>query len=149
MKIRPYVSTDQEALLQLIRLNVPLYFAEEEVEDYRNYLEREIDCYFVVEEQGKLIGAGGINLLDQQSEGRISWDVIAPDAQGKGVGRALLQHRLNILVNMPSITKIRVRTTQLVYPFYEKQGFVVQNIQPDFWAVGLDLYDMEYKPNKG
>ncbi|MGG5507406.1 MULTISPECIES: GNAT family N-acetyltransferase [unclassified Myroides] len=146
MKIRPYIESDKEALLQLIEKNVPLYFATEEIEEYKRYLEEEIDQYFVVEENGQLLGAGGINVLVKEKEGRISWDVIAPASQGKGIGRALLLYRLRILQKIPAIDHIRVRTSQVVYPFYEKYGFVIKQIQKDFWAEGLDLYDMYYEP---
>ncbi|MBB1139750.1 GNAT family N-acetyltransferase [Myroides sp. WP-1] len=146
MKIRPYIESDKKALLQLIEWNVPLYFAPEEIEEYQRYLEEEIDQYFVVEEDGQLLGAGGINVLVKEKEGRISWDVVAPASQGKGIGRALLLYRLSILGKIPAIDHIRVRTSQVVYPFYEKYGFVVKQIQKDFWAEGLDLYDMYYEP---
>lgn len=148
MKIRPYIESDKNALIQLIEENVPLYFAPEEVEEYKRYLEEEIDQYFVVEEAGQLIGAGGINVLVKEKEGRISWDVVAPASQGKGIGRALLLYRLGILKKIPAVNCIRVRTSQVVYPFYEKYGFVTKQVQKDFWAKGLDLYDMEFEPEK-
>ncbi|MBB1149490.1 GNAT family N-acetyltransferase [Myroides sp. NP-2] len=148
MKIRPYIESDKNALLQLIEWNVPLYFAAEEVAEYKRYLEEELDQYFVVEDEGQLVGAGGINVLVKEKEGRISWDMVAPAFQGKGIGRALLLYRLGILQKIPAIDRIRVRTSQVVYPFYEKYGFVTKQIQKDFWAVGLDLYDMEFEPQK-
>jgi hypothetical protein len=36
-----------------------------------------------------------------------------------------------------------VRTTQLVYPFYQKLGFEIRKSEPDFWAPGFDLVEME------
>lgn len=147
-KIRSYIETDKEALLRLLEANVPLYFSVEEIADYKQYLETEIEQYFVVEEDGVLLGGGGINILENQKEGRISWDVIAPSSQGKGIGRDLLLYRLAILKNTTSVQHIRVRTSQVVYPFYEKYGFVSKEIKKDFWAEGLDLYDMYYEPKK-
>lgn len=148
MKIRPYIETDKNELIRLIEWNVPLYFALEEVEEYKRYLEEEIDQYFVVEVEGRLVGAGGINVIAKEKEGRISWDVVAPALQGKGIGRALLLYRLEILQKMQDIDRIRVRTSQVVYPFYEKYGFVTKQIVENFWAAGLDLYDMDYEPLK-
>jgi len=57
----------------------------------------------------------------------------------------LLNHRIEKLRNISSIKKIIVRTSQLVYKFYEKQGFVLLEVKKDYWADGLDMYKMEYK----
>jgi hypothetical protein len=35
-----------------------------------------------------------------------------------------------------------VRTTQLVYPFYQKAGFTLDKVEQDYWANGFDLYQM-------
>jgi ribosomal protein S18 acetylase RimI-like enzyme len=48
------------------------------------------------------------------------------------------------LKTFPSVQTIMVRTTQLVYRFYEKAGFKLVEQQKDYWAEGLDLYRMEY-----
>ena len=57
----------------------------------------------------------------------------------------MLNHRIEKLRNISSIKKIIVRTSQLVYKFYEKQGFVLLEVKKDYWADGLDMYKMEYK----
>ena len=106
-----------------------------------DYLENEIEEYFVIENKGNVIGAGGINL--KGTIGYISWDFIHPDYQGEGIGSKLLKHRINFLQATPSVEKIRVRTTQHVFKFYEKGGFKLNDTVKDYWAVGFDLYDME------
>lgn len=46
--IRSYKSSDKLALLNLIDLNTPKYFALAEKADFENYLENERELYFVL-----------------------------------------------------------------------------------------------------
>ena len=140
--IRPYTDTDREALLHILRLNTPRYFAPEEEADFIEYLDKHLEAYFVVEESGQVVGAGGLNYLDNNALVRISWDLIHPDFQGRGIGRALTQFRIAEARSKPGVRLIQVRTSQLVYPFYQKLGFELEKVEKDFWAEGFDLYQM-------
>lgn len=142
--IREYRTTDKESLLELIRLNTPRYFAAEEELSFGKYLDEEVELYYVLLVDGKIAGCGGINFADGKTTGKISWDIIHPDYQGKSLGKRLLRFRIDKLGSISGIRKITVRTSQLVYKFYEKQGFVLLETQKDYWAQGLDLYKMEY-----
>lgn len=142
--IRDFTQADLPALVEILRLNVPQFFDESEVVLFEHYLTNEVELYFVVERNGKIVGSGGINFDNNQTTGKISWDVLHPAAQGLGIGSALLQHRLNLLQSMEKIQKIIVRTSQLTYKFYEKNGFTLQEVQIDYWAKGFDLYSMIY-----
>ncbi|MGB3183431.1 MAG: GNAT family N-acetyltransferase [Cyclobacteriaceae bacterium] len=142
--IRPYTNKDEEPLLGLIDLNIPTYFAATEKQDYLQYLRTEREDYYVTELNGKPVAAGGINYFPEQSEARISWDVVHPELQGRGIGSDLVRHRLEYIRNQhPKITRVIVRTSQMVYKFYKKQGFRLLRSEPDFWAEGYDLYVME------
>jgi len=146
--IREYRETDEQAVVELLRLNTPRYFAPEEEKELVHYLHHEIDQYFVLELEGSIVGCGGINFTEDGTTGRISWDILHPSHQGKGLGRRLLQHRVKKLKDLPQIQIISVRTSQLVYPFYEKNGFVLVEVVTDYWAPGFDLYRMIYKGDK-
>lgn len=123
IKIRVYTDQDKNEVLAIFQLNVPTYFAEQEMQELSGYLDRHIEQYFVIEMNGAIIGAGGINFENSFKTGVISWDFLHPDEQEKGYGRMLLQHRLNILKAIPSIENVMVRTSQLTFQFYEKSGF--------------------------
>ena len=141
--IRAYVPADKPAL-KILERNVPKYFAKRELKDFENYLENEIEQYFVVELNAKLIGAGGINFDKNKTIGKISWDFIHPEYQGRGIGKKLLRHRLERLEPM-GVKRISVRTSQMAYTFYEKNGFVLREVTKDYWANGFDLYKMIYE----
>lgn len=141
--IRSYSAKDFEQVVILLRANTPQFFSPQEETDLIQYLKNETEDYFVIEKENQVIGSGGINYSNQNSIGIISWDIIAPKHQGLGIGRLLLNHRLNLLKDKSSIQKIIVRTSQVVFPFYEKAGFKLKEVKTDYWAKGFDLYLME------
>lgn len=142
--IRPYQPADKPGVIALLRANTPLYFAPEEESELVFYLENETEEYFVVETEKGIIGCGGINFEDHRRTGKLSWDIIHPDYQGKGVGRLLLKHRISKLKSIKEVEIISVRTSQMAFRFYEKCGFELLEIKKDYWAEGFDLYLMEY-----
>lgn len=143
--IKEYVPTDKKAVMNLIKLNTPTFFAEEESDDLSKYLDTEIELYYVLIFGEKIVGCGGINFAENRTIGKISWDIIHPDYQGKSLGTKLLKYRIDILKACPNVRKITVRTSQLAYKFYEKQGFVLNEIKQNYWADGFDMYAMRYK----
>jgi [ribosomal protein S18]-alanine N-acetyltransferase len=142
--IREYKNTDKEAILNLFSLNTPEYFSPEEENGLVFYLENEIEYYFVLEINKQIVGSGGINFSEDKTTGIISWDILHPDFQRKSLGSKLLKYRIEKLKEFSEVQKIIVRTSQLVYRFYEKQGFKLIEIVEDYWAKGFHLYKMEY-----
>ena len=141
--IREYSSEDKEHLLSLIRLNTPEYFDSSEEADLIFYLDNEVEDYFVVEENETIVGCGGINYSEEENAAVISWDIIHPDHQGKGIGRKLLEFRINHVKEYSNYKTIVVRTSQLTDKFYEKLGFKLEFVKKDYWAKGYDLYQMK------
>lgn len=143
MKIRTFQSSDAPRVLELLRLNTPEYFSESEENDLVYYLENEIEHYFVLLVDDVILGCGGFNLSEDQQAGKISWDIFHPQSQGKGLGTALTNYRIERMKEIESIKKISVRTSQLVYPFYAKFGLELKEVVEDYWAAGFDLYRLE------
>lgn len=139
--IRPFFPSDTQSVINLLRLNTPVSFDKSEEKELISYLENEIEDYFVAEINQQIVGAGGINIHSDLA--RISWDIIHPDFQGKGIGRLLTQYRIDLIKRNPIIKFIEVRTSQLAYRFYEKMGFKLESITKDYWAKGYDLYSMK------
>lgn len=145
--IRKYLISDKTKIIELLRKNTPTYFDYSEEKDFESYLDYEVEDYFVYEINSEIIGAGGINYFFKEKLARISWDIIDPKAQGKGIGKELTQHRINHLNKNKNIELIVVRTTQLAYLFYAKMGFEIEKIEKDFWAKGFHLYQMKMNTN--
>ena len=75
----------------------------------------------MVELSSKIVGCGGINT--QGNIGILSWAFLHPDFQQQGIGGQLLKYRIQHLLQQKNSSKIQVRTSQLVEPFYRKNGF--------------------------
>lgn len=141
--IRPYKTEDKKDLIELIRLNTPQYFHQSEEADLSNYLDNELETYFVVETENEIVGCGGINYEKNSTTGIIAWDIIHPNYQGKGIGKKLLLHRIDALKKDKSIKSIVVRTSQHTDKFYAKCGFNLEFVTKNYWAKGFDLYQMK------
>jgi ribosomal-protein-alanine N-acetyltransferase len=141
--IRAFNTSDKPALFQIFMLNTPDYFAAEEKKDFEAFLDEHAKTYFVVEENGVIVGCGGYHFNATKTEGRISWDLFHPAYRGKGFGRQLVTHCLEAIRNEASVRKISVWTSQLAFRFYARFGFKTKEIKKDYWGKGLDLYRME------
>ncbi|EGV45078.1 GNAT family N-acetyltransferase [Bizionia argentinensis JUB59] len=146
--IRAYINQDRLQVMDLLKQNTPKHFDISEESAFENYWDSEIEDYFVSLEDSKIIGAGGINYFLEEKMAKISWDIIDPQAQGKGIGKELTQFRINHLNKNPNVHIITVRTSQLVYTFYEKMGFKLVKVKPNFWAKNFHLYQMEMTNKK-
>ena len=143
--IREYQPDDKAAVLSVFRANTPTYFSPAEEKGLTCFLDHEIEEYYVMIVDGKIIGSGGVNFEDDHTTGIISWGMIHPDYQGKYYGTALLKYRVEKLQNSTSVERILLRTSQHVYRFYEKQGFRLLRVEKDYWVEGIDLYEMQYE----
>ena len=143
MIIRKHTNSDRTRIIELLRLNTPQYFSPSEEEDLIDYLDNHADNYFVVEDDNIIVGCGGFNLSEDGEIGKISWDIFDPKSQGLGFGGALTKFRIQKIKEIDGVRTISVRTSQLVYPFYEKFGLKLREVVKDYWAKGFDLYRLD------
>lgn len=146
-QIIPYKSEYKNELLAILDDLIPTYFAPNEKADYIHYLQHETEWYYVVfsEATNQIVGAGGINFIENKTIARLSWDLIKPNMQGKGIGTFLGNFRINKIRSLSSAAKITVRTSQKTHLFYATLGFELIEVKKDFWAKGFDLYYMELR----
>ena len=140
--IRSYNKNDQKEIIDIFLKNTPQFFALAELKDLEYYLNNEIEYYYVIEFENRIIGSGGINFPDSLMIARLSWDIINPDFQGLGFGQKLLKHRIDIIKKLNTANQVEVRTSQFDYKFYEKMGFNIIFTETDYWAKGIDLVYM-------
>lgn len=142
--IRKFKQEDKDILIQILKNNVPKYFAETEVDDYEEYINGKVQDYYVALLNETVIAAGGINYDKDRQLAKISWDIVDIPFQKQGVGSLLLKHRLEVISNKKDIKSIIVRTSQHAYEFYSKMGFKLLERHKDYWAKGFDMYKMIY-----
>ncbi|MCA5005516.1 GNAT family N-acetyltransferase [Sphingobacterium bovistauri] len=142
--IRKYKPEDYTQLLQILKNNTPQFFAETEIEDYKYYLDHELQDYFVAVLEDNIIAGAGINYDKEKQLAKISWDIVDVGFHKQGIGTLLLNHRLEIITHRKNIKSIIVRTSQHAHSFYEKNGFKLLETHKNYWAEGFDMYKMIY-----
>jgi GNAT superfamily N-acetyltransferase len=143
---RPYIAADRAACLALFAANTPEWFAPQEYEQFEAFLDDAPAGYFVMlAGNGALAGAGGIEIEAARGVGWLTWGMVDPARHGQGLGRALLEYRLERLRAELSVSRVCIDTSQLAAPFYEKYGFTTQRIIPDGYAKGLHRHEMELR----
>ncbi len=141
--IRPYRPSDQQALLEILKLNVPTYFDQMEVAEFEEYLKEHAASYLTIEHHDKIVGGTGYLLTDSNTIGHVRWIFFHPDSAGHGLGGEAMDYCLGKFRSMPTVRKLIVTTSQLAYRFFEKFGLVLIKTEKDYWGKGLDLYWME------
>jgi [ribosomal protein S18]-alanine N-acetyltransferase len=150
----PYLSADVEEILAIFDSNIGEWFADGEREDLiemlNNHLELNespnshgwISIYHVGRLNGKVVAAGGFALKDELSE--ISWGMVHADLRGTGLGKELLQYRLDLIkTRFPEIRSVVSQTSPAAAGFFAKFGFETRYEEPKYWGNEIDLVGME------
>ena len=145
MKIEPYDSKHFENCIEIIQSNTPKYIDPSEHSDYKDYLLRNDETYFVLFNDFNLVACGGYGLNKSGAKVVLSWGLVHSQHHNKGYGSELLKYRLNHIKNNYPDTEIHLDTSQHTYRFFEKFGFNVKQISKNGYGVGLDRYDMFLK----
>ncbi len=149
IEIRKFTPTDKNDCIEAFKTNVPKFFTKAEIIDFADFLDK-VDgktaesetLYYVVTLGGKIIGCGGIGCYLQKNEASLCWGLIERNFHKKGYGEIFLKYRLNEIDKHFPNAKIKIDTTQHSAPFFAKYGFVTTKITKDFYAEGMDRYDM-------
>lgn len=140
MIFRDYTPGDRSVCLAVFDSNVPWYFVPHEREEYAAYLDALPGPYFVVEEDC-VVGCGG---YAPNADGSIvlCWGMVRHELHGQGIGKLLLERRLEHICRNQSTAVVTTNTSQHTRAFFEKFGFVCYRVIPNGYAEGLDRCEM-------
>ena len=142
MRIVPYKSLYFNKCLSILKSNTPEFIDTTEKSLFINILSRKEIVYFVLFESEELIACGGYGYDNKKNRVILSWGLIHNQFHKMGFGRHLLQYRLKHIMKSCPNANIVLDTSQKTYKFYERFNFKVDKITCDFYAKGLDRYDM-------
>jgi N-acetylglutamate synthase-like GNAT family acetyltransferase len=144
MHLRPYTPEDHVACLAIFDSNTPDYFAASERSEFASFLDDYTSPYFVVTEQpDTVIACGGFFRIPQAPVAILTWGMVSRSRQRQGIGSFLLWQRLRQLSKDPSITGVKLQTSQHTYGFFEQAGFTIEQITEHGFGAGLHQYNMQ------
>lgn len=118
-EVRLWKAEDTDTCLEIYRLNAPGRFPAEVEQEFGETLKRNDDSMLVIEHQGCVVACGGTSLTGTCAT--LSYGLIHPEFQGRGIGRLLLLSRLARLHGPPMIVLIYAVEASIGY--YERYGF--------------------------
>lgn len=151
VEFRTYAASDKKDCIDVFKSNIPEYFVEKELADFDVWLNRqeerpdsqkETQEYLVVVLENRIAGCGGFHIDLVNRSARMTWGMISRHLHRKGLGKQFLLHRIERIQVICPDCAIALDTTQHAAPFFEKLGFRTTKITPDFYAPGMDRYDM-------
>lgn len=141
LQFRNYCPEDSEAVKEIFCSNIPKYFNRSEEAGLREFLSRERPNYYVLAVGGKILGAGGIALNDDDTVS-LCWGMVHNDHLGTGLGKALTDYRIAKARTIFGEKPLVIVTSQHTEGFYQKYGFVTVEFTRDGFAAGIDTYKM-------
>lgn len=115
-------------------------------EQFWGELAQETRHYRVVEEDGRVLGYGGVMAVGATAD--LQTIAIAPQAQGSGAGRALLESLIAIAAD-EGCTEMLLEVRSDNGPalrLYEARGFAAIATRRDYYAPGVDARIMRLRP---
>ena len=138
--IRACTGADRAACLALFDANCPEYFAPNERADYVEFLARNADGYFVCQLDGAVVGAFGVYAIDA-SRSRLNWILLAPAAQGHGIGSAIMD-RTAAIVSERGHDTLCISASHRSAPFFARFGAIEHERIEDGCGPGMHRVEM-------
>jgi ribosomal protein S18 acetylase RimI-like enzyme len=153
IQFREYRPEDREGCLGIFRSNLPRFFAGEEQKDLENWLDgrdlgglsygnTESEYFYIARDESGIIACGGFYFLRNENRANLVWGMVLKGRHGQGVGRRLLEYRIDRIRSLKPGIVLSLDTTQHTRGFFEKLGFTLTGIVPGYYGKDLDRYDM-------
>jgi len=142
LHFRDYTPGDSAACVSIFRSNVPTYFRDHELSGFLDFLDSPPCPYSVILTDGQVIACGGFGLHPGSDTADLCWGMVHADHHRRRVGTFLLFARLHAIVTTTVARSVRLGTSQLTDPFFERYGFTAQSRKTDGIAPGLDAVEM-------
>jgi ribosomal-protein-alanine N-acetyltransferase len=153
MEIRDYEASDKNACVGLFMGNLPKFFDITELEGFNHWLDaygagikayesNEIEKFYVLELDDVIVACGGFCIPTENPAGNMVWGMVENALHKQGIGRYLLEYRIRKIKELRAGIPIILDTTQHSYIFFQKLGFGITKITPEYYGKGLDRYDM-------
>ena len=130
--------------LQLFDENCPEYFAENEREDYMNFLEGNPYGYFIGVSGGSVVSAFGLISTLEPSRTRLSWILVSPESKRMGIGAKMMNYAKKTAFKNGS-SAIDIAASHLSSSFFTKFGAEELKITQNGWGPDMHRIDMEIK----
>lgn len=141
VSFRRYSERDRDACLAIFGANCPDFFAPNERDEYAEFLDETHDSYEVCELDGKVAAAFGL-LVNDAGESRLCWIMIDPNAQGRGMGSAIMQ-RVITLGRLSQSPAIGIAASHKSAPFFARFGAAEISRTEDGWGPDMHRVDMK------
>lgn len=139
--IRKYQMKDKAACLAIFDGNVPDFFDASERDMFAGFLDAPQGDYFVIEQDARICGCGGI-VREDRGQARFTWGMVDNSQHGAGLGRLLAEYRLQVIDEAGDYSEAELFTTHRVAPFFAKFGFEIRGVEKDGFAPGMDKVQM-------
>ena len=147
-----YAGAHRGRCLAIFDANCPEAFAPSERTEYETFLDDAPEGYEVCLLNGVVSGAFGLIATPRPGDPdrlRINWIMIDPAAQGRGVGRAMMERvraRASAAASGGSDPTIDIAASHVSAPFFARFGAAEVARTEDGWGPGMHRVDMVLRP---
>lgn len=137
---RPYAPSDEAACCAILEANTPEFFAPNEYADFCAFLKDQPVNYQVCELEDQIVGAFG--LAPSGNTASLNWIMLSPEAQGKGVGRAMMEWAIDYC-RRERLTRMAIAASHRSAPFFARFGAIEIRRTEHGWGPDMHRIDME------
>jgi GNAT superfamily N-acetyltransferase len=144
LDIAQYTPNDQAACLRIFDSNVPQFFASNERGKFIAFLDALPGPFWVARIQtgDTVVGCGGVSLANEGRSAWLRWGMVETGHHRQGVGRQLLETRLDWITVQPQVEIVSVATTAEPSGFFLRMGFELIRVVEHGFGLGIDRYDL-------